>query len=128
VDWISQEVQKLKVYWGHAATDVQFGPRGKISNAAIKSLVAKKPANKKKGIQESKDDSTRDNYNYGGTGRTDGKVGDAESVTLNCASLLFCNNRQCDWDMFTAINDSGLVYDGGLVVDEVSETYVLTGI
>lgn len=44
----------------------------------------------------------------------------AQFVTLECSSLLCCVRKSCDADVFAAINDSGLVYDGGIVVDEVS--------
>lgn len=39
-------------------------------------------------------------------------------TTITCDALLCCMNKQCDPDMFAAINDAGLVYDGGIVVDE----------
>jgi hypothetical protein len=108
VDWITTEVQKLKVYWGYAATDVQFGPRGKVSHVGMKSLITRKAAAAKSG-----------RATMGAPGANNESKSD-EPASLACASLLFCYNKQADWDMFTAINDSGLVYDGGLVVDEVS--------
>jgi len=42
----------------------------------------------------------------------------AEVVTLPCFSLLCCGARNCDTDVFAAVNDCGIVYDGGVVVDE----------
>lgn len=42
-----------------------------------------------------------------------------EPVMIACMALLLCNNAVCDRDMFSAIVDSGLVFDGGLVVDAV---------
>lgn len=41
-----------------------------------------------------------------------------ESKTLSCTTLLCCSEKKCDFDIFSAINDSGLVYDGGIVVDQ----------
>lgn len=38
---------------------------------------------------------------------------------IECSVLLCCSNEQCDIDTFAAVNDSGLVFDGGVVVDEV---------
>jgi hypothetical protein len=38
---------------------------------------------------------------------------------LECSTLLLCMNAQCDVDVFAAVNESGLVYDGGVVVNEV---------
>ena len=37
---------------------------------------------------------------------------------LECGTLICCSQEQCDVDVFAAINDTGLVYDGGVVVDE----------
>merc|ERR1711871_1657408 len=34
-----------------------------------------------------------------------------------CGTLILCENFHVDIDVFSAINDSGLVYDGGIVVD-----------
>ena len=42
-----------------------------------------------------------------------------ETKTIPCTTLLCCNERRCDFDIFSAINDSGLVFDGGIVVDQV---------
>jgi hypothetical protein len=42
-----------------------------------------------------------------------------EPLMIACMALLLCNNAVCDRDMFAAIVDSGLVFDGGLVVDTV---------
>lgn len=40
---------------------------------------------------------------------------------VSCKSILFCNNpNSCDIDLFSAIKDCGLVFDGGVVVDKVS--------
>lgn len=43
----------------------------------------------------------------------------AEPVMLACMALFLCSNTVCDRDMFSAVVDSGLVFDGGLVVDTV---------
>jgi hypothetical protein len=44
-------------------------------------------------------------------------------ATIACTALLMCNGpeyQSCERDIFAAINDCGLVYDGGLIVDTVS--------
>jgi hypothetical protein len=42
---------------------------------------------------------------------------------LDCIALLLCHSAQLpDKDVFTAINESGLVFDGGLVVDQSFRT------
>ncbi|KAJ1433137.1 hypothetical protein B484DRAFT_478475 [Ochromonadaceae sp. CCMP2298] len=38
-------------------------------------------------------------------------------IMISCLALLCCSNQQCDRDVFNAAVDSGLVFDGGLVVD-----------
>ena len=49
-------------------------------------------------------------------------------VTLECATLLCCIQKSCDSDVFSAINESGLVYDGGVVVDQVRTVAILENI
>lgn len=45
-------------------------------------------------------------------------MGPKEEV-VKCFALFCCSDERCDVDTFSAVNDSGLVYDGGIVVDEV---------
>lgn len=47
-------------------------------------------------------------------------MGPKEEI-IECSTLICCTKFQCDVDIFTAINEAGLVYDGGIVVNEVSE-------
>ena len=44
------------------------------------------------------------------------------TMTLTCTALICCGEKQCDADVFAAINESGLVYDGGVVVDQSFRT------
>jgi hypothetical protein len=44
---------------------------------------------------------------------------------LSCIALLMCGSKEyqsCEKDIFSAINDCGLVFDGGLVVDKSFQT------
>lgn len=55
----------------------------------------------------------------------DGEKKDSESsnIRVNCSALLLCSGedyQSCERDIFAAINDSGLVFDGGLIVNMVS--------
>jgi hypothetical protein len=50
--------------------------------------------------------------------KDNGNTSKAAAVSLPCSSLLCCRKKTCDVDMFSAINDSGLIYDGGIVVDK----------
>jgi hypothetical protein len=45
-----------------------------------------------------------------------------EQRELRCDALLMCTTKRCDVDTFAAVNDSGLIYDGGIVVDENFQT------
>ena len=36
---------------------------------------------------------------------------------LSCGTLLLCDRFSADIDVYSAVNDAGLVYDGGIVVD-----------
>lgn len=39
---------------------------------------------------------------------------------VSCKTILLCNNpNNCDIDLFAAVKDCGLVFDGGVVVDKV---------
>lgn len=49
----------------------------------------------------------------------------SSELVMNCETLLCCAEMACEMDTFAAINDCGLVYDGGLVVDQVSCYVVL---
>ena len=41
-----------------------------------------------------------------------------EVTELQAFTLLTCSSKSCDPDLFTAINDSGIVFDGGVVVNK----------
>ena len=40
-------------------------------------------------------------------------------IVIPCCALLTATRIQCDIDVFVAVNECGLVYDGGVVVDKV---------
>lgn len=40
---------------------------------------------------------------------------------VSCKTVLLCNNvNNCDIDLFAAVKDCGLVFDGGVIVDKVN--------
>jgi thioredoxin reductase len=43
---------------------------------------------------------------------------DAPLQMVPCCCVLLNETRRCDSELFSAINDAGLVYDGGVVVNE----------
>ena len=49
---------------------------------------------------------------------TESRSGDSESL-IKCCALLTCVEKVIDTDLYASINDAGLVYDGGIIVDEV---------
>ena len=81
----------MTLYLGYEITDVEFS-----DDLLIRSVS----------IQEIKN------------GSNDAKT--SRPLSLSCGTLLSCADKGCDYDIFSAINESGLVYDGGVVVDQVS--------
>ena len=51
---------------------------------------------------------------YNGRNTTDDEN---DVFVLECGALLTCVHMNCDMDVFTAINECGLVFDGGVVVN-----------
>lgn len=98
----------MTIYKGFAIVDVNFSHTGKVASVVLKDknfnekfVEEQKLAGKPRSRTEEKED------------------GDDGTRLIPCLSLLCCGPKQCGPDVFTAVNESGLVYDGGLVVDEV---------
>ena len=89
---------ELKVYWGHHLSDLALSVNGFLQTVHLerRSLV------------------------------TDAEAAETlrgHQVTVACVALLLCHTAPLpDKDVFTAINESGLVFDGGLVVDQSFRT------
>lgn len=92
----------LRVYWEHALADVTLTRTGFLQHVDIRSRTGAVPASQ----SESKDEGE--------------VVTEDGNLRIPCIALLCCNASTCDRDVFAAVNDSGLVFDGGLVVDAVS--------
>ena len=89
----------LKVYWGHHVNDVNLSANGFLQNVQLE----------RKARQIDMDE--------------DGLSPRSHQVTVSCTALLLCHSTHLpDKDVFTAINESGLVFDGGLVVDQSFRT------
>ena len=88
----------LKIYWGHHLGDLTLSANGFLHSVHLE---------RKSHI-------------------TDAQVAETlrgHQVTVTCIALLLCHSAQLpDKDVFTAINESGLVFDGGLVVDQSFRT------
>ncbi len=96
----------VKVYWEHTVVDVALSRTGFVQNVDIK---AKNPQPSDDAAPPAEDagEEQEDRTESGGR-------------RIPCIAVLCCNFKQCDRDVFAAVNDSGLVFDGGLVVDSVS--------
>jgi hypothetical protein len=80
------------IHRGWDISDVELSPNSKVENVTIKKLDAELTAG--------------------------GEEYAANTQILPCFSLICCESKNCDPDVFTAINESGIVYDGRIVVDK----------
>ena len=64
-------------------------------------------------------DSNKIDFDAPENTETDEIASEVVDEVIQCGALLFCNNMQADIDTFSAVNDAGLVYDSGIVVDAV---------
>ena len=95
------ETSNINIYFGYDIIDVMMSPQRQLDGVLIREVISEMQT----GIGE------------------DSKLVDQENGiirTLACSSLLCCLKKTCDFDTFAAINDAGLVYDGGVVVDKAS--------
>ena len=77
--------------------------KARTSNAIDKVRAERESGSENKGVRISLNDDVTPQYSI-----------------IKCSSLLCCVRKSCDADVFSAMNESGLVYDGGAVVDQVS--------
>lgn len=108
----------VEIYPGHVVVDVIFSNQHTLQAIQLenKHFDAQSPIERESiSFQDQngeRKDSISDHSNAQST---------SQFVKIECATLLCCMRKSCDADVFTAINESGLVYDGGVVVDEVSQ-------
>lgn len=95
----------VKIYWEHLVADVALSRTGFLQYVDIRS---------KSGAYTAEFAAEQEG------GESKGQYTETGDLRIPCIALLCCNQKQCDKDVFCAINDSGLVFDGGLVVDAVS--------
>ena len=102
----------VEIYPGHVVVDVQLTSHSFLQGIRLENkLFDVKPVS-----TDERDDEFGDDNGRMGAAPSDVSP---QFVTLECATLLCCVVKSCDADVFAAINESGLVYDGGVVVDEV---------
>jgi hypothetical protein len=109
----------VTVYRGHKITDVALSSHNFLQAVSLENKMFQ-GGHEKRNISTPRSDGGSD-----GAYDDDVEAGSPyvytgpQFSTVACTSLLCCIQKQCDADTFAAINDSGLVYDGGVVVDEV---------
>jgi hypothetical protein len=101
----------VKMCWGFGVADVHMSQTGFLNSIELKRSSDLLP----KPIHRGQHNSDRD--------EPEAKSAAEEPLYLACMALLCCTNSVCDRDVFTAVVDSGLVFDGGLVVDPVRKQY-----
>ena len=102
----------VEIYPGHVVVDVHLTSHSFLQGIRLENkLFDVKPVS-----TDERDDEFGDDNGRMGAAPSDVSP---QFVTLECATLLCCVVKSCDADVFAAINESGLVYDGGVVVDEV---------
>lgn len=93
----------IKMCWGFGVAEVHMSHTGFLSSVELR---------------RSSELAARAQHS-GGVAADEHKEGGEGGVMLACMALLCCTNSVCDRDVFGAVVDSGLVFDGGLVVDTV---------
>ena len=94
---------------GYEIVDVQLTKFGSIESVLLKSIVA-----------EADPDDLASGSGSGAGGGGGAAAAEIPMLSLPCFSLLCAGAKYCDSDVFAAINDCGIVFDGGVVVDQVS--------
>ncbi len=98
--------------WGFGVADVHMSQTGFLNSIELKRSSELVPKAAPRSGQQ---------FNYDDAHAQHEHKSAEEPLMLACMALLCCANRVCDKDVFTAVVDSGLVFDGGLVVDAVSK-------
>jgi hypothetical protein len=104
------------MYWKSTIAEISLSRNGFLQTVELKEMLTKEeqaniPSSSsatsgKTSSNESKDN--KDSMSLNGPTR------------INCIALCFCAGQEqqsCERDIFAAINDSGLVFDGGLIVN-----------
>jgi hypothetical protein len=92
----------IKMCWGFTVAEVHLSHTGFLSSLELKRTIeAPPPAAFSRTLHQN--------------AHSEAKTSDL--VMVSCLALLLCTNSMCDRDVFSAVVDSGLVFDGGLVVD-----------
>lgn len=97
----------VKIYWGYKLIDTLFSNHGFLSSVSIKDKRFEDTVPVSEEVKEGEDyEEPPTTIEY-------------PTIDIPCITLLLCSKSHCEMDVFSAINDSGLVFDGGMVVNEV---------
>lgn len=101
----------VKIQWGYLLSDISLNRSGFIQSVDLRrrdgDVVTAVAPESKEGEEASV------------ANESVSVVEETGELRIMCMALLCCGQMQCDRDVFAAVNDSGLVFDGGLVVDAV---------
>lgn len=106
-----------QVYWKCRVSDVTLSRTGFIHSVEIHDLRnGSNPVSAPGSVHSNSNNNNEDE-----------KSVDPNAIPnhLSCIALMLCGGREfqsCERDIFAAINDCGLVFDGGLVVDKNFQT------
>lgn len=98
----------VKVFWEHSVLDVTLSRTGFVQSVDVRSNVPKKGGDETSS-QAAEGDAAQDSEERTESG----------ALRIPCIAVLCCHTALCDRDVFAAVNDCGLVFDGGMVVDAV---------
>jgi hypothetical protein len=113
-----------QVYWRSSVSEVTLSRTGFIHSVDIQEVAAPvRTDNPSDPLNRPVSANSNNSYNLGEEKNNINNNNEyAVPSHLTCIGLLLCAGREfqsCERDIFAAINDCGLVFDGGLVVDKV---------
>lgn len=114
------------IYWKSTIAEISLSRNGFLQTVELKEVSPPLlPSEGKSG----KVNNSNQSVSMATTATTANESKDKDSlmnagpIRLNCIALCFCGlqeQQSCERDIFAAINDCGLVFDGGLIVNMVS--------
>ena len=123
---------QISVTFEHQISSVTRSEAGYIRSVTFRNMQKKPPTEVEESVKNktvASDVEKRGELKGGtsGAGSVNGSLPEDEGVeavdddvlTIECGALITCVKLQCDMNVFRAVNDSGLVFDGGIVVDQV---------
>lgn len=115
----------VKMCWGFAVSEATLSKAGFLESVDLQRVLTGDPLAAPSSVG-SLSQASKATSHSASTSAHDGPAETAAgpAVVVPCIALLNCHQQLCDYDVFCAINDCGLVFDGGLVVDTVSRIII----